>query len=63
MSVCHVFDDGPKRQEEAMTPGDNPLAIFDKCHVLFYVPTGTQDPELSVPSEGSCWLIGAQSIE
>ena len=54
MCVCVEYVvDSMKRQEEAITPGDNPLALFDKCHGLFYVPTGTQDRRLNVSSEGN----------
>ena len=28
------------------------LRSFDKCHGLFYVPIGTRDRRLDVPSEG-----------
>ena len=35
--------DSLKRQEEAMNTRDNPLALFDKCYGLFYVPIETQE--------------------
>ena len=35
-----------------LTPGDRPLALFDKCRGLFHVLTGTRDGRLNVPSEG-----------
>ena len=35
----------------------NPLALFDKCHGLFYVPTGTRDRRLNVPSEGQLMMV------
>ena len=50
--VCMYVVDSPKRQGEAMNTGDNPLALFDKCHGLFYMSTGTRDRRLNVPSEG-----------
>ena len=33
-------------------PGDNALALFDKCHSLFHVPTRTWDRRFNFPSEG-----------
>ena len=45
--------DNPKGRNETMNTGVNPLALFEKCHGLFYVPTKTRDRELNVPSEGS----------
>ena len=39
-------------QKETMNTGVNPLALFDKCHGLLYVPTGTRGRRLNVPSEG-----------
>ena len=61
MCVCVEYVvDSPKRQKDAMNTGRQPPAIFNKCHGLFfnrchglfYVPTGTRDGRLNVPSEG-----------
>ena len=49
--ACLVCGGNLKRQDKAMTPGDNPSALSDKCHGLFYVPTGTEDRQLNVPSQ------------
>ena len=39
-------------QNETMNTWVNSHALSDKYHWLFYVPTGTRDRRLNVPSEG-----------
>ena len=53
--VCRVRGGQIREAGGRRPPGDNPLALFDKCHglySLFYLPAGTQDRWLIVPSEG-----------
>ena len=50
--MCRVCNGQSKQAGGGRTPGDNSLPLFDKCYGLFYVPTGTRDRHLNVPSEG-----------
>ena len=49
MCVCRVHGEVGRRRPS--TPGDNPLALFDKCHGLFCMQTGTLDQRLNIPSK------------
>ena len=40
---------GQSKEQEG---GHGHLALFEKCHDLFQVPTGTRDRRLNVPYEG-----------
>ena len=47
MCACMEYVvDTPKRQKEAMNTGRQSPSSFDKCHGLFYLPTGTRDRRL-----------------
>ena len=42
----------PKKQGKPRIPEDNPTDLFNMCHCLIYVPTGTRDRRRKFPSQG-----------
>ena len=47
----------PMNCTHVIQQGGDPPALFDKCHGLFYVPTGTWNWQVNVPSEGQLVVL------